>query len=185
MTRSRACVLAALAALVLAAAACGGDDDDGGATTAAAATTPTAQSRPNKRLDQASWDEYVAARDKAREVNDAAIKTFRRCRNLLGTGADAEKVKTCLGDAATSVVAEGQKLRGVLDGFSSEVGGACAEALEEVDGYVKLYISSVNAIALGVENSNLPNSQDVGSSAALLAKTRAEAAHFEAACKPA
>jgi hypothetical protein len=181
MTRSSAWALVALlAALALGVAGCGGDDDEASAEPA----TTASKAAPNQRLDQESWDEYVAARNSARMVNDEAVKTFRRCRNLLGTDVEAEKVKTCLGDSASSVVAEGQKLRGVLDGFSSEVGGECAAALEQLNGHVKLYISSVNAIALGVEQSNLPNSQDIGASTAQLAKTRSEAAKFEAACKP-
>jgi hypothetical protein len=185
MTRRRTCVLAALVVLTIGVAGCGGDDDDGAAeATPATPATTAAKAAPNERLDQESWDEYVAARDSAKEVNDKAVTTFRGCRNLLGTGADAEKVQTCLGDSASSVVDEGQKLRAVLGGFSTEVGGACADALEQLDGNVKLYISSVNAIALGIEHADLPTPQAVGNSTAQLARTQAEAAKFDAACKP-
>jgi sarcosine oxidase delta subunit len=182
MSGSRACALATavVALLVPGLAACGGDDDEAEATPA----TTAAKAAPNQRLDQESWEEYVAARDTAKEVNDKAVTTFQGCRNLLGTNVDAEKVKECLGDSATSVVEEGQKLRGVIEGFLPEVSGDCAGATQNLAGYVKLYTSSVNAIAIGVEQSNLPNNEDIGSSTALLAKTRTEAAKFETACKP-
>jgi hypothetical protein len=50
---------------------------------------------------------------------------------------------------------------------------------------VKLYISSVNAIGLAVERSFLPESQDVAESLRVLGSSRAAAADFERACKPA
>ena len=167
--------------LALVPVACGGDDDDDEAAPTAADTTAVAA---NERLDQETWDAYVDKRDEARAVNDEAIATFRRCRDLLGTDVPAEQVEECLGTATTDVVTEGREVLAELDDLAGDVSGACADANEQLSGNIKLYISSVNAIGRGVEQGNLPSGNDVGSSLAQLERSRTAAAAFERACKP-
>jgi hypothetical protein len=177
--RTTAAVCAAIAALAL--SACGGDDDD----EAAAPTVDTAMLAPDGPLDQASWDEYVVVRDEARAVNDEAVTTFRRCRDLLGTGAPEAQVEECLGTSVQDVVDEGEKVLAVLDGFEDEVGGACAGARTNLHGTVKLYVSTVNAIGLDLERSSLPTANDVDSAVRTLGAARAAQTVFEEECKPA
>ena len=180
--RHGACALLAGLLLALVHVACGGDDDDDEA--AGTATADTTAVAANERLDQETWDAYVEQRDEARAVNDEAITTFRRCRDLLGTDVPAERVEECLGSATTDVVTEGQEVLAELDDLAGDVSGACADANEQLSGNIKLYIASVNAIGRGVEQGNLPSSNDVGSSLAQLERSRTAAAAFERACKP-
>jgi hypothetical protein len=155
------CALAA--GVLLLGVACGGSDDE---PDSAGTTVDTAAGGENRRLSDASWDEYVAARDRAQKVNTAATTTFAKCAKL-APGADSDALDTCLGDSAASVVAEGESLLETLGGFEDEVGGACADALTKLDGYVKLYVASVNGVETAVDND------------------QAARAPFEAACKPA
>jgi hypothetical protein len=173
----RVCV--ALAVLLL--AACGGDDDGDEATPT---TGETAAAAENVRLDQQAWDDYVETRDQARAVNDEAIATFNRCRDLVFTQVPVEQVEECLGTATADVIAEGEKVLAELDGFAADVSGACADATENLRGNVKLYISTVNAIQLDVEGANLPSSNDIDSALAQLGRSRTAAAAFERSCKP-
>jgi hypothetical protein len=167
---------------VLALAGCGGDDDEEATPTAPADTAVLAADEP---LDQASWDEYAAARDSAQAVNEEATKAFRRCRDLLATDADAAKVDECLGTAVTDVVDEGRSFLAVLEGIGEEAGGACKPATTNLHGTVKLYVSTVNAIGLDLERSSLPTNQDVDNAVRTLTAARAAGTAFEEECKPA
>jgi hypothetical protein len=179
VTLARSALLALLVGAVCAgASACGGSDESGKSTTTA--TTSTAG---NERLSSADWAAYQTALADAQAVNADAVKAFTRCRDLVGTNADAEKVKTCLGDATTAVVSEGQKFLRVLEGF--DVSGACDAARLELVNYVRAYVSSVNGIN---------RSLDAGSTASLganvtnathgLTEARKAEPKFTAACKP-
>jgi hypothetical protein len=180
VTRTTAAICAAIAALGL--AACGGDDDDEAAAPTAADTAMLAADGP---LDQESWDEYLAVRDEARAVNDEAVTTFRRCRDLLGTDVPETEVEECLGASVADVVDEGEQVLALLDGFEDEVGGACAGARTNLHGTVKLYVSSVNAIGLDLERSSLPTDNDVDSAVRTLGAARAAQTVFEEECMPA
>jgi hypothetical protein len=184
VSRRRPPICAALAALALLVAGCGGDDDEDGGG-AAATAGETIAIAGDGTLDQAAWDEYVAARDEARAVNDEAVATFRRCRDLLGTAVPAAEVEECLGTAAADVVAQGREVMEVLDGLPVEEGSACAAATTQLSGNVKLYTSAVNSIQLTVSNSRLPTSQDVGAATQMLVASREAADEFERACAPA
>jgi hypothetical protein len=163
---------------LLALAACGGDDD------ATATEAPTVTATANVRFERAAWNEYVKTREKAQTVNERAIKTFRSCRELLFTDVPVERVKNCLATSAEDVVAEGKKVVAVLDDLATDVSGACADATADLSGNVKLYSSTVNAILLSIEQSNLPTSNDIQSSLGRLTASRAAAAAFERTCKP-
>ena len=180
-TFPRRALCAAALGLTLALAACGGDDDEAADSVATEAAAPAA----NEPLDAAAWAEYVEARDEARAVNDKAIATFRTCQDLLGTDVPVDRIKECLGNSTADVVSEGRELLAVLDGLAAQASGACQDAAEKLSGNVKLYVSSVNAIGLTVENSTLPTSQDIGSSLAQLETTRDAATEFDHACEPA
>jgi hypothetical protein len=166
------------AAFVLSLAACGSDGD----TTAPTVTVPTA----DVRLSTESWALYVEARDQAQEVNQAARKTFAACDARTLTAENKDAVKTCLSGATEKVVAEGEDFRTVLDGFTGEAGGACAKALTNLDGYVKLYIASVQGIASAVERGSSSGVQtQIGQSNEALEAARAATVAFDAACAPA
>jgi hypothetical protein len=168
-------------ALCVGASACGGSDESGGGE--ATTTTTTSAAGGNERLSSADWAAYQTALANAQAVNADAVKAFTRCRDLVGTNADAEKVKTCLGDATTAVVTQGQKFLGVLEGF--DVSGACDTARLELVNFVRAYVSSVNGIN---------RSLDAGSTASLganvtnatqgLTEARKAEPKFTAACKP-
>jgi hypothetical protein len=169
--------------LVLVLAACGGSD--GEASTTVAADTTATPAAANARLDQASWSRYQDTRAHLRKVNDEAIETFRSCRRLLGSEVPAEKVQECLGDSAASVVVEGKQAMAVLDDLAQEVSGPCADATAQLSGNVKLYTATINGIQRSVDRGSLPTSQEVESALGLLTASRAAAAEFERACKPA
>jgi hypothetical protein len=180
VTLARSALLALLVGAICAgASACGGSDESGKSTT----TTTTTSAAGNERLSSADWAAYQMAFADAQAVNADAVKAFTKCRNLVGTNADAEKVKTCLGDATTAVVSEGQKFLRVLEGF--DVSGACDAARLELVNYVRAYVSSVNGIN---------RSLDAGSTASLganvtnathgLTEARKAEPKFTAACKP-
>ncbi len=176
-----------LAVLVTIAAAvalvgCGGSDDEGGETTATL-TTETTAGGGNERLSAASWDTYVAARDEAQKVNQAATKTFAKCRDLLTQNVGSEQLQTCFGTTTSEVVTEGEQFMATLASFDDEVGGACATALTDYQGYVKLYLSSVNALVSGL--STTPSEEQVDQAASSVVRARTASAAFEAACKPA
>lgn len=177
----RASIAILLAGLTLAAGGCGGSDDEGTTTTAEPATTAAAE---DTRLSAASWATYVAAGTKARAVNQAAIKTFRACRDEILTDA-SDQAKQCLGTSTSKVVTQGRELIATLDGFEGEVGGACATATTNYAGSVKLYIASVNAIGVTVEGGNVASSQTaIDNALEGLTAARTAATDFEEACKP-
>ena len=183
----RSAWLAALVALpVIGLAGCGGSSDESGGTTTEAATTApatTAAAGGNERLSQASWDEYVHARDEAQQVNQKAIKTFAKCRDLIVRNMQSQQIQQCFGTTTSDVVAAGQKFLATLSGFDDEVGGACKKALTNGEGYVKLYVSSVNALA--TSESSTPNQTQVDAAQSALKDARAAGVAFAAACKPA
>ena len=179
--RLRPAGLALLVVLALLLAACGGDDDEDATPTAETSAAAQAES---VRLEPAAWDEYVERRDQARTVNEEAIATFRRCRDLLSTSADEEKVFTCLGDSAENVVTEGKDVLAYLEDVEQDVAGACATATETLQGNVRIYTATVNQIALSVERSTVPSSQEIDTSLAQLAATQKASAAFDRACRP-
>jgi sarcosine oxidase delta subunit len=173
--------LAALAALVFVPVlpACGGDDE-----ASTAAQTEAAAAPADARLEPAAWDEYVALRDEARTVNEKAIERFRACRRLVFSNVPSQQVEDCLAGAAHDVVDEGEDVIAFLDGVAQDVGGACAGARTNLRGNVKIYIATVNQIALSIDRMNLPTTQMIESSLGRLASTRAASSAFERACKP-
>ena len=172
---------AALASLTVsvALAACGGDDE-----TTTTTATETATSAENVRLEPAAWEEYVQERDEARAVNNEAIETFNKCRNLFETS-PPEEAYECMGDSAADVVDEGEDVLSFLDGLAADVSGECATATTNLSGNVKIYTATVNQIALALDRPALPTIQSIESSLAQLTRTRAASANFETACKPA
>jgi hypothetical protein len=176
-------ILAALAAAVvgLLLAGCGGSDNEA-ETTAPSVTTPAAGS---KRLSTASWNEYVAAGAQAQKVNQAAIKTFSKCRDLIVRNMQSQQVQQCFGTTTSDVVTQGQKFLTTLQGFEGEVAGACAKALTDYQGYVKLYLSSVNALDTGLDSSSPPDATQVDQAQGALVRARTSSKAFETSCKPA
>jgi hypothetical protein len=170
--------------LVLVSLGCGGSSDNSAEPT----TTATTSSGGNERLSESSWATYESEAAKAKTVNDAAIKTFRKCRVVAGNGASSSEVQTCLGNSMSSVVTEGQKLLDELNSLAGETSGACATALNTLNGNVKLYIASVNTLESSVKGkgvgghasfpAQLDNTQQI------LVRTRASVPPVEAACKP-
>jgi hypothetical protein len=161
-------------ALLLALAGCG--DDDGTET-----PTVTTGETANVRLSASSWDTYTAALAKAQKVNQPAIKQFAKCRDLLAQNAGSEQLEQCFSATTSKVVAEGKEFLATLEGFEDEAGAACAKAVTDYAGIVKLYIASVNA--LGDEAS--PSATQVDQASGALVRARTAAGAFEAACKPA
>ena len=168
----------AVAALALALSACGSSSSNATAPTVTLPTTDT-------RLSTESWSKYVEAQRQAQTVNLAARATFKKCEDEIFSLNDPQKTKDCMYDTTQQVVAEGQDFDTVLNAFEGEAGGACASALTTLDGTVKLYIASVNAVGLAVERSSsaeMTNQVDQANEA--LAAVRPAGVAFQAACKP-
>ena len=167
-------------------AGCGGsDDDEAGATTSEPAETETSPATGNTRLSAASWATYQTAAARAQKTNQAAIAVFRRCADEVPTAPDGDAVAACMGGAAGSVVAEGTRLLDTLDGLEQEASGACAAALADLAGNVKLYVSSVSGLETSVENDQTAGMQaQIDDSLQVLARARAAQAPVTAACKP-
>ncbi len=177
--------LAALALLASFAAGCGGSDDGGGS---AAATTQAATQAGNTRLSAAAWADYVALSAELASVNQAATKTFAVCRRLAAPSskADPDKVKACLAGTTDKVVATGKKAQPVLEEATAEAQGACATAATDLQGAVRLYLASVQALGSTVDSGNLPGSTtQIDNSQEALKNARSAQATFEQACKPA
>ena len=171
--------LAAVSA-VFTLAGCGGGDDNGD-DNAEPPTVTTAQTA-NVRLSASSWQTYETELAQAQKVNQAAIKTFSKCRDLLAQNVGSEKIQQCFGTTTSDVVTEGQKFLTTLEGFEDEVGGACAKAQTDYAGLVKLYIASVNALSSGDETS--PSAVQVDEASGALVRARGAGQAFQAACKP-
>jgi hypothetical protein len=180
--------LAALAVLAAAAllAGCGGsDDDEAGPTTSAPAETETSTTAGDTRLSAASWASFQTAAARAQKTNQAATAVFRRCADEIPTAPNGDAVAACMGGAAGTVVAEGTRLLDTLDGFEQEASGACAAALDDLAGYTKLYVSSVNGLETSIENDQTAGMQgQIDDSLQVLAQARAARAPVTAACKP-
>jgi hypothetical protein len=172
----RASRLLIAVALLVAVAGCGGDD-------AADTTTAGTAAAENVRLSATSWNTYTAARDQAQQVNQAAIKTFAKCRDLLARNVGSERIEECFGTTTRDVLAQGQQFQSTLEGFEDQVGGACAKALTDYTGVVKLYLASVNGLTSGDQPS--PSAVQVNEASGALVRARAAGRVFEAACKPA
>lgn len=187
-TRRRIAPLWALAVLGAAAllAGCGGsDEDEAGQATTAPAETETSTSAENTRLSAASWASYQAAAARAQKTNQAATAVFRRCADKIPSAPDGDAVTACMGGAAGRVVDEGKRLLDTLDGLAQEASGACAAALEDLAGNVKLYVSSVNGLETSIENDQTAGMQgQIDDSLEVLAQARAARAPVTAACKP-
>jgi hypothetical protein len=184
----RTMLLAAFAAIaLLAAAGCGGGSDSGDSSTTTTETTTTTGSSgaKNARLTQEQWSQYEELKSQAQTINQAAIKTFQKCRVLINQGASSSQVESCFGDSTTSVVQEGQKLLPVIEAAGNTVTGACATNSAAAYGGIKLYISSVNALNLGSQGGTVPEVQDVDTAKKALVNARAQIAKFESSCKPA
>jgi hypothetical protein len=183
--RMRSVAIAALAGTltVLAVAGCGSSDNSAGSSQTGTTTT-TAPA--NARLSQASWETYLQARSRAQAVNGAATKKFRACRSLIQSDTQPQQVQSCLGDAPTKVVSEGQQVTATLDGFQDEVGGACRAASQALSGYVKGYIATINALNGAIDRGDVSFAQQqIDEASRALAGARASQVAFEAACKPA
>ena len=177
--RLSALLIGLIAILALVAAGCGGSDDEGGG-----ATTDTAPAA-NRTLSQASWDSYETEAKQAQSVNQKAIKTFSRCRDLIVRNMQSQQILDCFGNTTSQVVTEGQQFLATLGGLDGEAGGACAKALTNYEGYVKLYVSSVNALDTGTGGADsVPSAAQVDEAKGALARARTASTAFAAACKP-
>lgn len=168
-------------------AGCGGsdDDDESAPTTSAPAETETSTTAGNTRLSAASWASFQTAAARAQKTNQAATAVFRRCADKVPTTQAGDAVATCMGGAATTVVDEGTRLLQALDGLEQEASGACAAALADLSGNVKLYVSSVNGLETSIENDQTAGMQgQIDDSLQVLAQARAARAPVTAACKP-
>ena len=166
---------------VLVLAGCGGSSSSESSTSTASSTSAGGQ---NTRLSQASWNEYKAVRDKAQAVNNAAIATFSRCRNVAVSATDPDKVKACFGKSTSSVVTTGKQTLTELDKLTAETSGACAKASEDLTGYVKLYVASVQALETSMSQNTVPGTQSIDQARTALQHARASTAASVAACKP-
>jgi hypothetical protein len=175
--RILATVVAAVVGLLL--AGCGGSDNEAD-TSPPTVTVPAA----NQRLSAASWDEYVAAGAQAQKVNQAAIKTFSKCRDLIVRNMQSQQIQQCFGTTTSDVVTQGKTFLTTLQGFEGQVAGACTKALTDYQGYVKLYLSSVNALDTGLDSSSPPDATSVDQAQGALVRARAASKAFETACKP-
>jgi hypothetical protein len=171
----RASRLLIAVALLAAVAGCGGDD-------AADTTTAGTTVAENVRLSATSWNTYTAARDQAQQVNQAAVKTFAKCRDLLAKNVGSERIEECFGTTTRDVVAQGTQFLSTLEGFEDQVGGACAKALTDYAGVVKLYLASVNGLTSGDQPS--PSAVQVDEASGALVRARTAGRAFEVACKP-
>jgi hypothetical protein len=117
-------------------------------------------------------------------VNQAAIKTFSKCRDLVVRNMQSQQIQQCFGTTTSNVVTQGQKFLTTLEGFDSEVAGACAKALTDYQGYVKLYLSSVNALDTGLDSSSPPDATQVDQAQGALVRARTASKAFETNCKP-
>jgi hypothetical protein len=175
--------LAALAGLGCAVllAGCGGSSSSG--SSSSSSTTDTAASNEG-RLSDAAWMTYTQVRARARQVNAAATKTFRTCSQLQLSQLPPEKIQACLGDSTSTVVEEGQKLLGVLDGFESEAAGECATALHNLQGTARLYVASVNTLGNTAQSRPTGVAPQLDTAQQALTHARAAQVAFEAACSP-
>jgi hypothetical protein len=162
--------------LLVAVAGCGGDDS-------AEPPTVTTGNSPTVRLSASSWAMYQTELGQAQKVNQAAIATFAKCRDLLAQNVGSEQIQQCFGTTTSEVVKEGEEFLTTLEGFEDEVGGACAKALTDYAGLVKLYVASVSALSSGDETS--PSAVQVDQASGALVRARGAGQAFEAACKPA
>ena len=169
-------------ALLVSVAGCGGDDDESASTTATTATTTTANAGDD-RLSATSWATYETELAKVQKVNQAAIATFSKCRDLLARDVGSEQIEQCFGTTTLDVVAEGQQFLTTLAVFEEDAGGACEKALINYSGNVKLYIASVNGLTSGDQPS--PSAVQVDQASGALVRARGAGQAFEAACKPA
>ncbi len=186
MKRSRLLFAALAGALLLAAAGCGGSSNDESTSSSTdSTTTSTSGTAQNARLTQAQWTEYEQEKATAQQVNQAAIKTFKKCRVLIDQQKPADQVQACFGESTTSVVTEGQKLLTFIAEIGGTVNGACGTATANLHNQVKLYISSVNALGLSAQGGTVPPIQSVDEAQAALVRAKADTAAFETACKPA
>ena len=177
----------AILALVLGVSACGGSDDESADTTTTTTTTTTGTGGSSDgRLSEASWAEYQTALASAQKVNAAATKTFDKCADLDFTSISSQQLKACLGNSTTAVVTEGRKFMDTLTGFESEVSGNCATQLTTLEGYVKLYVGSVDALGRSLEGTvGVGAQQDLQNAQQVLGQARAKRQPFEEACEPA
>ena len=178
-------LLAACAAVLLVVATgCGGGDDES-TSSSTESTTTTSSGAQNERLTQEQWTEYQQKKAGAQQVNQAAVKTFQRCRILIDQGKPAAQVQTCFGDSTSSVVEEGQQLLTYIAEIGPTLSGACGTATGNLHNQIKLYISSVNALNLSVNQGTVPPIDSVDQAKAQLVDARKSVAAFETACKPA
>jgi ABC-type Fe3+-hydroxamate transport system substrate-binding protein len=169
-----------LSLLVL--AGCGGSSSSESSTSTASATTAGGQ---NTRLSQAQWNEFKTVQDKARTVNTAAIATFSRCRSIVVSAKDSSKVEACIGKSTSAVVTTGKQTLSELDKLTANTSGACAKASEDLTGYVKLYVASVQALDTSMTQNTVPSTTSIDQATTALKDARASNVAFQAACKPA
>jgi hypothetical protein len=169
-------------AFVVAVAGCGGDDDESEGTTETTAATTTA-SDGDDRLSATSWATYETELANVQKVNQGAIATFSKCRDLLPRNVGSEKIEQCFGTTTLDVVAAGQQFLTTLDTLNEDAGGACEQALTNYSGQVKLYIASVNGLTSGDQPS--PSAVQVDQASGALVRARGAGQAFEAACEPA
>jgi hypothetical protein len=169
-------------ALVL--AGCGGSSSNN-SESSGSTTESTSTGGKNTRLSQTSWNEFTAVRAKARTVNNTAIVTFSHCRMVIVSAQSPDEVQDCLGTSTSSVVKTGKETLTKLDELTADTSGACAKASEDLTGYVKLYVASVQALQTGIAQNKVPTTQSIDQALTALKHARASDVAFVAACKPA
>jgi hypothetical protein len=144
----------------------------------------TTTASKHERLSPAAWETYMKEAAQARQTNTAATKTFQTCSQLQVSSPDSKKIQECLGDSTKTVVDEGQRVLTVLDGFESEAAGACATALHQLQGTVRLYVASVNTLGETAQKRPAGVGPQLQAAQEGLAHARASQAAFEGACRP-
>ena len=93
-------------------------------------------------------------------------------------------MKACIGKSTSSVVTTGKQTLTELDKLTAETSGACAKASEDLTGYVKLYVASVQALETSMSQNTVPGAQSIDQAVSALQHARASTPAFDAACKP-
>jgi hypothetical protein len=111
-------------------------------------------------------------------------RDLSRCRDVAASATDLDKVKACIGKSTSSVVTTGKQTLTELDKLTAETSGACAKASEDLTGYVKLYVASVQALETSMSQNTVPGAQSIDQAVSALQHARASTPAFDAACKP-
>jgi hypothetical protein len=174
--------------VALLAAGCGGSSGSSGSTdtTTAAATSGSAA---NERLTQEQWSSTQASRTEFRKALADAQATTKKCLHGAKSSEDFQNIpqtQACIGDVYTTLQKAAGASKGVLEGFSGTVSGACATALDNLIGAVGLYQASAAEMQRTIDSPTLAGypaaSQDLQSA---FSSGRTSFSTFEKECAPA